>query len=376
MQPYNGGTTPSDSYIFFDAKVKAETKANLYDALVLPPDKSTSFGVFGVRSDGVTPIFNDYSEFTISEDGDDITGGNSPFDHTALLYRSDDGEPFQYDNLALWDGGANSFYAYYINESEFLPSMSDRNKIRFIEDTHSVISDIGVNQTGVYMEYVQPTTLETMVDVMTANTTVYRRDPVTGVVSDEVTLDFQHRLFALDIIVRNNQIRDSELDFSAQKLKATRVVASFEVPDGGLFYFGPPDVPSDQACSIMHSYGGFETSTPTKEHVDVNLNYDRLDAGRVNASFLFFPCASLKIRFEMEYINRWGEEASYTYDSIDGSDPALTVEGGFLPGRKYTFLIIKNNFGSEFEFVPKIAQIGEDGTEGSWNNKDVDHTFN
>lgn len=353
-----------------------ETKANLYEGLVLPQDANTSFGVFGVRSDGVTPIFNGYSRFTISENGNNITGGNSTFDNTALLYRSAAAEPFQYDELALWDGGPNSFYAYYFNESEFSPSLTDRNKIKHIQDTYNVITDIGVDETGVYMEYVQPITLETMVDLMTANTTAYRRDPVTGEVNEEVTLDFRHRLFALDIIVRNNQTRDTESGFAAQKLTVTSATASFEVPSGGLLYFNQPDVPSSQTCPVTYPFGGFQTGTPGGSHIDTNLNLDRLDAGRVSASFLFLPCTSIKIKFVMEYINRWGEETSYTYDSIDGSDPALTVEGGFLPGHKYTFIIIKNNFGSEFEFVPKIAEIGEDGTEGSWNNKDVDHTFN
>lgn len=376
LLPENGNEIAPNSYIFFDAKVGLDTKGNLYEGLVLPPAENTSFGVFGVRSDGVTPIFNGYSKFTLSGNGNSITGGNSTFDNTAILYRNATGEPFQYDELGLWDGGANSFYAYYFNESEFSPSLTDRNKIKYIQDTYNVITGIGINETGVYMEYVQPTTLETMVDLMTANTTAYRCDPVTGEVNEEVTLDFRHRLFALDIIVRNNQTRDTESGFAAQKLTVTSATASFEVPSGGLLYFNQPDVPSSQTCPVTYPFGGFQIGTPGGSHIDTNLNLDRLDAGYVRASFLFLPCTSIKIKFVMEYINRWGEETSYTYDSIDGSDPALTVEGGFLPGHKYTFIIIKNNFGSEFEFVPKIAEIGEDGTEGSWNNKDVDHTFN
>ena len=343
-----------------------ETKANLYEGLVLPQDANTSFGVFGVRSDGVTPIFNGYSKFTLSDNGNSITGGNSTFDNTALLYRNATGEPFQYDELGLWDGGPNSFYAYYINDIEYNPSLTDLNKRRFMKDTYKVISNIGINGTGVYMEYVQPTTLGDMADVMTANETVYRRDPVTGQVNEEVTLDFRHRLFALDIIVRNNQIR--EQGFDAQKLSVTGATASFEVPSGGFMYFDQPDAPSNRTCTFSHPFEAFETRKPTDNYIDFNLNN--------SASFLFFPCTSIKIKFVMEYINRWGEETSYKYDSIDGSDPALTVDGGFQPGHKYTFLIIKNNFGSEFEFVPKIAEIGEDGTEGSWNNKDVDHIFN
>ena len=60
----------------------------------------------------------------------------------------------------------------------------------------------------------------------------------------------------------------------------------------------------------------------------------------------------------------------------------MSPEGGFKPGRRYQFIIKKNHFGSEFEFVPQIAvlEYDENGnivSDGNWNDKDdVDHTFN
>ena len=343
-----------------------ETKANLYEGLVLPQDANTSFGVFGVRSDGVTPIFDAYSQFKVSEDGKSITG-DSPFDNVALVYRNADNDPFQYDKLALWDGGEHTFYAYYINGSEFHPSLSVKKKDEFSSATKSVISNIGIDDSGVYMQYVQPTTLESMVDVMTANTTTSRTE------NNEVALSFEHRLFAFDIVVRNNQILDS--DFKAQKLVVKSSKATFQVHAGGFFYFNATDdLLSTTTCSVEKEFGSFEIRQPTSDNIrEYNLNRET----RGSLSFLFLPCASLKIKFEMTYVNRWGDDMPYTYDSIDGNDPPLTVEGGFQAGQKYKFTIVKNNFGSEFEFVPQIAVVNdEDKTEGSWNNKDVDHEFN
>ena len=320
----------------------------------------------------MTPIFKYYSKFTIADRLNNITGGNSTFDNTALLYRNGEGEPFQYDELALWDGGPNSFYAYYINGSTYAPTFTDKKKIEFLEATHSVIADIGVDETGIYMEYVQPTTLKAMVDVMTANTTTYRTE------NNEVTLNFEHRLFALDIIIKNNQV-EVDKNVEEQELEVTSAVVTFEVCDGGKFYFDGDDVPSPTIITpnLTHDFGEFDVSVDKIK----NLNETRKDGV---TSFLFFPCESLKLSFTMEYKTRWGNIKTYTYDSItEGKDSPLKVMNedgkdiGFQAGHKYQFILEKNNDIDEFTFLPKIAVVDEDtSTEGSWNDQDVNHTFN
>ena len=140
-----------DTYIFLDAKV-VKTKATLYDEETLPKGKNTSFGVFGVREDGQTPVFDNY---TADE--------NSPFDDVAILYRPErpsgvglNAVPadFIYDYLALWDGGENSFYAYYINGNEYPREFNATELSDFCTSTRKVISDVGVRRTSskVYME--------------------------------------------------------------------------------------------------------------------------------------------------------------------------------------------------------------------------------
>ena len=80
----------------------------------------------------------------------------------------------------------------------------------------------------------------------------------------------------------------------------------------------------------------------------------------------------------MTYVNRWGVLKEYTYNSIDGPHPPLTVKDGFLAGHKYYFILEKNNESSEFEFIPVIAEVdNEEQTEGNWNSSDdVHNTFN
>ena len=366
-----------DTYIFLDAKV-VKTKATLYDEETLPNNQNTSFGVFGVREDGQTPVFDNY---TADE--------NSPFDDVAVLYRperpSGSGSnrvpsDFIYDCLALWDSGENSFYAYYINGSEYHREFDETEFNGFCTSTRNVISDVGVRRTSskVYMEYNQPNTLETMVDVMTAKTTTTQ--------CDVVGLDFEHRLFAIDVVVRNYQIKDDKNP--AQAFTFSNPTITFRVPNGGDLYFDDENSNTLNTDSLDVTYTftpaegtsfTIEAPSGSKER-DFNLNrtIETNSAGRpVDNPFLFLPCESLRVLdFSLTFDNSWGV-SSTTHNSWK-----IAPEGGFKPGRRYQFIIKKNHFGSEFEFVPHIAvlEYDEDGNitgEGNWNDKgDVDHTFN
>ncbi len=366
------------AYIFLDAKV-VNTKSNLYDEETLPKDKNTSFGVFGIKDDGQTPIFDNY---TADE--------NSPFDNVAILYRpkrpSGSGPnrvpaDFIYDHLALWGSGENSFYAYYINGSEYHGEEFDDTEFdSFFTSTRNVISDVGVRRTSskVYMEYNQPNTFEKMVDVMTAKTTTPR--------CDVVDLEFEHRLFAIDVVVRNNQIEDNN-ETVGKAFTFSNPTITFRVPSGGDLYFDDENSNSLNADSLDVTYTfvpadgtSFTIEAPRKTPKDLNLNgtIETSITGRAeNNPFLFLPCESLRVvGFSLTFENSWGESATPEYSW------KVSPEGGFKPGHKYQLIIQKNHYGSEFEFVPQIAvlEYDEDGNitgEGNWNDKgDVDHTFN
>lgn len=365
------------AYIFLDAKV-VKTKATLYNEETLPNNKNTSFGVFGVREDGQTPVFDNY---TADE--------NSPFDDVAILYRPErpsggglNAVPadFIYDYLALWDSGENSFYAYYINGSKYHSEFDETEFNGFCTSTRNVISDVGVRRTSskVYMEYKQPNTLETMVDVMTAKTTTTQ--------CDVVGLDFEHRLFAIDVVVRNYQIKDDKNP--AKAFTFSNPTITFRVPNGGDLYFDDENSNTLNTDSLDVTYTftpaegtsfTIEAPSGSKER-DFNLNrtIETNSVGRpVDNPFLFLPCESLRVLdFSLTFDNSWGV-SSTTHNSWK-----IAPEGGFKPGHQYQFIIKKNHFGSEFEFVPQIAvlEYDENGnivSDGNWNNKDdVDHTFN
>lgn len=354
------------AYIFMDANV-AKTKATLYNETTLPDDKETSFGVFGCREDG-TPIFDSYRK--------DV---NSPFDNVAILYRpsrpSGSGlnrvpADFIYDYLALWDSGENAFYAYYINGSKYHRDFDGTEFETFCASTRNVISGVEVNKISsrMYAEYNQPNTLETMVDVMTAKTATYQ--------CDVVSLNFEHRLFAIDVVIRNNQVKDDKNEDKAFTFSNPTV--TFRVPNGGNLYFDDENSNSLNADSLDVTYTflppegttSFTIDAPGRSADDLNLN------GRSN-SFLFLPCESLRVLgFSLTFENSWGETVSPEYSW------KVSPDGGFKPGYRYQLIINKNPFGNEFEFVPQIAvlQFDENGNivgDGDWNDKgDVYHTFN
>lgn len=370
----DGDDTPN-AYIFLDAKV-IKTKATKYDNETLPNGKNTSFGVFGVREDGSTAIFDNYT-------ADD----NSPFDDVAILYRPEHPSnrvpsDFIYDCLALWDGGENSFYAYYINinGSEYHREFNESEFQSFCTSTRNVISDVGIRRTSskVYMEYKQPKTLETMVDVMTAKTTTSR--------CDIVDLDFEHRLFAIDVIVRNSQIKDIDGN-QARAFTFSNPKVTFRVPTGGLLYFDEDNSNSPNPDSLDVTYtfvpkqgDTFTIEASEKSSKDLNLNktIENSAGNKSKNPFLFLPCESLRIlEFSLTYEDSWGQMPTKSYSWKISSE-----DGKFLPGRTYQMIIEKKHFGSEFEFVPQIATLetdenGEIISDGNWDTTDdVSHTFN
>lgn len=345
------------AYIFLDAKVVNTKGENLYDETALPNKSHTSFGVLGLRADGVTPVFNEYSayELQVSDDGQSttITGGDSPFDNVAIMYRPRARNAFVYDIPALWAGGLHYFYAYYIHGCEY----DDKDEVGFNNNTKNVISDFAVRTTSkkAYLTYHQPQTLDKMVDVMTAKTEIEK--------TDLVPLNFEHRLFAIDVVVSNSQFKDTGLGLTAAPFNGTDASVEFTVSTGASLYFDEDNTLSlnDETLPVSHEFGDFAIEAPsgTKSRV-YNLNEKNVESEN---SFLFLPCESLHVKFTVNFLNSWDEEATYTYDG------EITVKGGFKAGHKYQFILDrKHNSGDMIEFVPQVVE--------TWDEKEVDHTFN
>lgn len=344
------------AYIFLDAKV-VNTKSNLYEKENLPKSADTYFGVLGLRSDGVTPVFNEYSAYDIqiSDDGQSTTiaGGDSPFDNVAIMYRPRYDNAFIYDLPALWAGGVHYFYAYYINDCEY----DDKDILGFNNNTHSVISEFAVRTTSkkAYLTYIQPLTLDKMVDVMTAKTEIEK--------IDLVPLNFQHRLFAIEVVVSNSQFENKSQNLSRLPFNGSDAKVEFTVSNGGTLYFDEENTVSEhnETCTVSYEFGDFEIKEPSGNTPRLyNLNEKNVESKN---SFLFLPCKSLKIKFSVSFFNSWDEETTYTYDG------EISVVGGFKAGHKYQFILDKrHNSGDMIEFIPQVVE--------TWEEKDVDHTFN
>lgn len=322
------------SYIFFDAGL-AETKGTLFSGNTLPGDPGTSFSVFGFRADNTTPIFTNHP------------GG------VATVFRPEDSsastpKPFTYDNLELWHSGTHSFYAYYTHES--IPN--------------SVISQIGSDASGHYLVYAQPTQLSGMTDLMTACTTATSAD-------GEVELVFNHRLSALDLVVRNmHTTNDMQPDVNAGKFRVTELVINLNVSKTANMYFtdsdknGVVDVTlSSEQVSISYSRPQFDISAP--EQGKTYRDYSVCSSS--GNFFLFAPCASLNVQLTLKYINVWNEQCEFSLDQ-----EIKLQNGSFLPGYKYVFIVTKKSVGNEVEFETSLVT----DYENNGNRLDIDIEYN
>lgn len=340
------------SYIFFEAGITV-TKAteNLMEGAALSGVKKTSFGVFGFRADGTTPIFDTYT-----------AGEDSPFDNVAILYRPEQGALFQYDELALWHGGNHSFYAYYINNVKYEATDLEDNDYT---KTTDIITEIGIRQTiqnaqtvsKVYAKYNQPSDIKDMADILTATVT-------TTPTSSPVSFVFGHMLFAMDVVIRNEMPYGSQLNVTDAKVE-------FLVKDTYYMYFdGTADQdPEADDCVVEYDFIDEETNIQGGLTDGYNLNLRHVTDRTNYYTFLFPPCESLPVKFTLSFLNSWDEETTYIYGDED-SEPAISIPGGFLPGHRYQFIISrKDNNGTEIEFVPSVVESWE-------SNDDITHTFN
>ncbi len=192
--------TQLDSYIFFN-EAAVKTKGNLLEGTALPKAKHTSYGVMGLRGTSNSQVFEVYKS------GDAGTTGNNKYDNVAVLYRPEEGETFTYDKLVLWSNETHRFCAFYPYSADCITAV--------------VADDVATNSVvDPYVSYTQPTKLANMTDVLTAYTEA-SYDAGKSQIDNLVGLNFNHRLFALDVVLNNMQsesarpfrVKDAVIEF-------------------------------------------------------------------------------------------------------------------------------------------------------------------
>lgn len=296
---------PRYPYIFFDAEVASGTKSNLVEGDALPSDAGTSFGVFGYRE------------------------GESVFEPEVVMnYRPSDGAAFIYDNLATWmPEVSHEFYAYYPYETAAITA-----------------AGLTMDDSKPYVKYVQPETLEDMVDVMTASSNAS---------ASPVLLNFQHRLFSLDVVIKDGQISDDAyLELSEASVVFTDVVSEAE-----LYYDGNHAVIGDESGYVAaeNVFDPAVTVEPGGEGLIINGDH----------SFLFLPCDELTMVCLLNGNDEWGELGDW---ALGEDNPGLVVNqkiaapaGGFKAGQKYVVVITKTDADGF------VAQVGEWADGGNIN---------
>lgn len=315
-----------DSYIFFD-EAAVKTKGNLLEGTALPKAGHTTYGVMGLRGTSNSQVFDVYKS------GGAGTTGKNKYDNIAVLYRPEEGETFTYDKLVLWNNETHRFCAFYPYSADCITAV--------------VADDAATN--GVidpYVSYTQPTTLAGMTDVLTAYTEA-SYDAGKSQIDNLVGLNFNHRLFALDVHIENSH---------TEKLTITDAVLTVTVPDGAKLYFNGGVVTNDKTTKIVHDYvtNNIELNSGNK----INLN----DLNGTERSFLFLPCSSLDAGFKLSFINIWGKEVTFNVNSITSPDSE-----GFIAGKKYTLTLKRKVIGGYVTFEPTV----EDWTISD----DVNHDF-
>lgn len=220
-----------------------------------------------------------------------------------------------------------------------------------------------------YVTYTQPTgiTLDTMVDFMTASTLASSGSPV--------VLPFVHRLFAFEVVLRNqhavNPTQPSET-VNTFRVKTVEVVFK-DVTKSAKFYFNDADNDgnldyvrsTDKIALIENEFGSIDIQAPSagESYTDTSLNGDNV--------YLFIPSPSLTISYSMTYTNAWNEDCTYMLN-----DQTLSPTGGFLPGKRYALVIKKSQNGDLVEFAPSLELVYDSTNQWDETTPDIDIEFN
>lgn len=264
-------------YIFFDAEV-LQTKAML-NSQTLPYEAGTDFGVFGYKGDSEsnTPVFVYENQGVKAE----------------RMYRKKDNGSFLYDNLVLWTEDTYDFYAYY----PYIPG-----------------TQIGMHEhNGAYVTYTQPESLTAMVDFMTASNTgvEYSKN------GSLVNFEFEHRLFAFDVEIKNGSTSSQAITISSAKITLHNVAS------GAVLYYTEDIETIGDPIDITAEFPSETESIEAGSHLILN----RED------SFLLLPTSSLTVSFNITGTDGFGD--------FDISVDTQTITSDFEAGQRYKMVISK-----------------------------------
>ena len=200
-----------------------------------------------------------------------------------------------------------------------------------------------------YINYMQPTSSINMKDILGAHAQVTASASPTP-----VALEFQHLLWAFNIVIRNSQTQ--ELTAADPITNPTLTVRKVDLSISGFPQMG--SLKLDSGYTV-------EPSSAKVEQLTYNLYSDetgeQIPAGQFKTygPLLFMPVSSLTYRVTVEYTTAGGAR-----DTMTGE--YKTVSKTFERGRKYTLTINKTN--------DKFFEV--EGLEPEdWTPNQFDHTF-
>lgn len=296
------------SYIFFDAEVvepvesKAEVK--VVEGTQLPQDENTAFGVSGVC--GTNQLFPQYT---------------APA-NIAEVYRKDG--IFTYNSLSEWKDAAtdHTFYAFYPYSLNTLVNLTPQNS------------------TVPQINYTQPTTVDGMIDILTATKTSKK--------CNSVDFEFQHRLWRLDVKVK------SEID--TVKIKSVMLKLKNYYSSGVLKLDSSTD------------YGSEVTEGTTFVLHDESSEHMAIPSGDscVFEPLLFLPVGKGKLQYKLEIVFANGDYVyAYPEQNSSGQEKFASTDIVFEAGKKYTITVDKKYTGLSLNLIKE-----------DWTTHEVNHEFN
>ncbi len=335
-----------------------QTKTAMVEGDKLPSADGTAFGVMGYVNGNI--IFNNstYHQNGIAE----VKRNGAGYDKS-----------FTYQGLVQWTDATSThnFYAFYPYKFSNLISVG--------------------NDQMPYIRYAQATTTDKMDDILTASAGLLKR-PI-------VTLTFQHRLWALDVTVKNER-EEKDLVYNPETgnhdelvpfiiIKKLTVELDGIPSEGNIYLNGNVSLPTDPSKIVKLT-----------KTFNLNKQYNPGAGETVTGedSFLFLPCGSFKYRLTVEFENALGMSYTTRYPEtykVDGNGNPILANGelqwdwataqgpdrdnngtkdGFLAGNRYTLDIVKDDY--EVKFIWKETDWGEWNEEAQqWDNIRVEHSF-
>ena len=320
--------SPSSSYIFFQPDIMEEidTRAN---TVQFTGDK---FGVIGYV--GTTPIFTRYSNY--------------------IAEVKKDGSLYVYDKLAQWADAtsAHNFYAFY----PYGQTIVTDNSVPFIS-------------------YTQPTTVDGMVDVMTATTSVSRQDAPNGL----VPLNFTHRLWALDVKVKNSQSKDvvtnpegTDVTTSPSLYITGAKIHIYGYRKAGNISIADDDVKGDKVEATIAEVLTYDLFTASSDSPQIHVGKGET---KTFDQLLFLPVnKSIEYRLEINFKNAWGASYDYYYPTPTVDDEENRVYGYQQSSRK--IFLAGYRYSLEVEKIDAEGSFNINWDVKDWEEVGVDHTFN